>query len=179
MHIPLAPLKSLPIHSISTTPREAMSHISDPRGPSQWPKKIKIEAFSLEPLQCGKYHVKAAINSYPDLISSTCREAIPHIWDPRAPCHSPKLTKNTPNVDRFPSKTNVFVTVTVSSRCLTNHQYSSFFLPLIWRALREWWLLVVGETLAKRQWQMNPFVSFWGSDSGPYGHECVAWPLWM
>ena len=123
MHFPLAPLKSLPIHSISTTSREAMPHICDPRGPLTMTKKIKIVAFSSEPLQCGKYHVKAAINSYPDLISSTCREAMPHIWDPRAPCHSPKLTKNTPNVDRFPSKTNLFVTVTVSSRCQTNHHF--------------------------------------------------------
>ena len=135
MHFPLAPLKSLPIHSISTTSREAMLHICDPRGPSQWQKKIKIDAFSSEPLQSGKYHVKAAINSYPDLISSTCREAIPHIWDPRAPCHSPKLTKNTPKVNRFPTKTNLFATVTVSSRCPTNHTYSPFF--YLW--LEELW----------------------------------------
>ena len=87
---------NLPIHSISSTSREAMPHICDPRGPSQWPKKIKIDAFSSEPLQNGKYDVKAAINSYPDLISSTCMEAIPHIWDPRPPVTAPNCPKTLP-----------------------------------------------------------------------------------
>ena len=66
-------------------------------------KKIKIDAFPSEPLQSGRY-VKAAINSYLDLISYTCREAKPHNWDPRVPCHGPKLTKKFSKRIEFPQK---------------------------------------------------------------------------